>query len=62
MCDCVKTIFWNNSPAVTAMKPINHTKYFMRSIVVVNLFLFDGICLMQKAKAKTNFNIRTKNH
>ena len=62
MCDCVETIFWSNYTAVRAMEPINYTKYFMRSIVVVHLFLFDGILLVEKAKAKTNFNIRMKNH
>ena len=46
LCDSVKTIFWNNYTAITATKPINRTKYFMRSIVVVHLFLFDGIFLM----------------
>ena len=61
MYDCVKTIFWNNYTAVTPMKPINPTQYFMRSIVVVHLFLVDGIFLMLKAKAKTNINVKMKN-
>ena len=51
MCDYVIAIFWNNSTTVTAIKPINYRIYFMKSIAVVYLLLFDGIYLQKKSKS-----------